>query len=177
MSVPAAIIFITGTIVLVFFSWFVSIKARRYHGIFRFFSFESIFLLVLLNYPYWFNNPISPRQIFSWLLLLASLILAIWGFYMLYEVGKPEVQVENTTRLITHGLYKYIRHPLYCSLIVGCFGVFLKKPSYIGAILCLINLAAVQLTAVIEEKEMVKKFGPEYSDYMAKTRRFIPFIF
>lgn len=177
MSVPAVILFIIVTIGLICLSWWGSIKDRRYHGIFRFFSFESVILLVFLNYPWWFNHPFSLLQIFSWLLLLASTILAAQGFYMLYKFGKPEGKVENTTRLITYGLYKYIRHPLYCSLILGSFGVFLKKPSYIGIILCLINLIAIQLTAIVEEKEMVKKFGPDYSEYMSKTKRFIPFIF
>jgi len=177
MSKTAVIIFIIGTIGIILFSWWASLKDKRYHGIFRFFSFESIFLLVLLNYSRWFHNPLSLRQIFSWTLLLASLILALLGFYLLYKVGKPEDKVENTTQLITGGLYKYIRHPLYCSLLLGGFGVFLKKPSYIGIILCVINLVAIQLTALTEEKEMVKKFGTDYSDYMAKTKRFIPFIF
>ena len=41
---------ITGTLVIIVFSWFLSIRHKRYHGIPRFFAFESIYLLVLINY-------------------------------------------------------------------------------------------------------------------------------
>jgi hypothetical protein len=46
MNIPALLI---GSIVILFFSWFYSIKKKRYHGIPRFFAFESIYILILLN--------------------------------------------------------------------------------------------------------------------------------
>jgi protein-S-isoprenylcysteine O-methyltransferase Ste14 len=39
-----------------------------------------------------------------------------------------------------------------------------------------INLIAVWLTALTEEKEMVNKFGEPYKEYMKETKMFIPFI-
>lgn len=158
------------------FSWYASLKEKRWHGIARFFSFESIFLIVVLNYRQWFDHPFSLLQIISWILLSASLVLAAGGFYQLKVKGKPEGSLENTTRLIQSGLFKTIRHPLYLSLLLLGFGALLKKPGVIQTVLAVINSAALFLTAKIEEKEMIEKFGNEYLGYMKKTKMFIPYL-
>ncbi len=101
MSTAETIVLILGTIFLIYFSWIVSLRKKRYHGIYRFFVFEGIFVLVLLNYHYWFKDPFSLIQIISWILLLTSALIVFFGFYFLYKKGKPEGQLENTSNLIT----------------------------------------------------------------------------
>lgn len=176
MNPGITIILVTCTIMIACLSWWISIRERRYHGIFRFFSFESILILVLLNYPTWFKDPFSPHQIISWILLFLSIVIAVSGFYTFYSKGKPSDGMEDTTSLIVTGLFKYIRHPLYLSLILGGFGVLAKNDGYIQWILALINLISMIITAKVEEKEMIRKFGDEYLVYMKKTKMFIPFI-
>ncbi len=44
--------------------------------------------------------------------------------------------MEETTALITSGLYRYIRHPLYLSLILGGFGVMMKDIKWLNLFLC-----------------------------------------
>lgn len=176
MNPVAIIILVTCTIAIAWFSWWVSLREKRYHGIFRFFSFECILILVLFNYPIWFKDPFSLHQIISWILLILSIIVAVSGFYTFYSKGKPGDQMEVTTSLISTGLFRYIRHPLYLSLILGGFGVLAKDYGYIQWILALINLIALIITAKVEEKEMMKNFGNDYAVYMKKTKMFIPFI-
>jgi protein-S-isoprenylcysteine O-methyltransferase Ste14 len=170
-------ILVPGTIFIILFSWFLSVKHGRYHGIARFFSFESIFILVILNAGVWFVEPFSVKQILSWVLLILSLYFAIEGFLLLKRIGKPDSNFENTSVLVKTGLYRYIRHPLYLSLFLLGTGIVLKYPDILQVILGVINLAAVWLTAKIEEKEMTAKFGSAYKEYMLETRMFIPFIF
>ena len=74
------IILILLTLVIAWVSWIVSLKDKRYHGIFRFVSFENILILVLLNYSIWFKNPLAWYQLISWLLLGGSLLVAFFGF-------------------------------------------------------------------------------------------------
>lgn len=95
---------------------------------------------------------------------------------MLEKRGNPDGNIENTTTLIKTGLYGYIRHPLYLSLILLGFGIMLKDPGLIQCSLGVLNLIALYLTARIEEKEMTSKFGSEYAEYMKETRMFLPFI-
>jgi protein-S-isoprenylcysteine O-methyltransferase Ste14 len=170
------IVLISGTLFIVLFSWFLSIKYRRYHGIARFFAFESVFILVLLNFRMWFFNPFSMFQVISWILLILSAYIVITGYLLLKRKGKPSVNFENTSLLVRSGIYRYIRHPLYLSIFLFGTGVMLKDPDREQLILGAINLAAVWITARIEESEMVEKFGDEYRTYMKETKMFIPFI-
>lgn len=170
------IVLITGTVLIVIFSWFFSIRDKRYHGISRFFSFESIFVLFLLNYRMWFRHPLSWNQIISWLLLFGSIYPAVAGFLLLKHKGKSVESLENTTVLIKSGIYRYIRHPLYCSLLLLGTGIMFKDLGLFQIIAGVINLIAVYLTARIEEKEMIPRFGDQYIDYMKETKMFIPFI-
>jgi protein-S-isoprenylcysteine O-methyltransferase Ste14 len=165
-----------GTILIMLLSWFLSIKFKRYHGIARFFAFESVFILFLLNYKVWFTDPFSFLQIISWILLTLSAYIAIAGFLLLKRKGQPDSNFENTSLLVKSGLYGYIRHPLYLSVFLVGTGIMLKDSGLFQVALGLINMVAVYITAMIEEKEMTMKFGDEYKQYITETKMFIPYI-
>jgi protein-S-isoprenylcysteine O-methyltransferase Ste14 len=167
---------IAGTLFIVVFSWFFSIKEKRYHGVARFFAFESIFILCLLNIKVWFRDPFSWHQIISWLLLIVSIYPGLAGYMLLKRQGRSEKSFENTTVLVKSGIYKYIRHPLYCSLLLLGTGIMLKDPGILQVICGSINIIAIFLTALIEEKEMTSRFGTQYSDYMKESKMFVPFV-
>ena len=152
------------------------LRDTRSHGFFRFFAFESIAALILLNASQWFRDPFTAHQIFSWILLSASLFMAVHGFYLLREIGRPQGNFENTTALVTAGAYRYIRHPLYSSILLLGWGAFFKAPSFFGTILVLTASAFIIATARVEEMENLHKFGAEYAEYMKRTRMFIPFV-
>ena len=170
------IILIILSMLFAWLSWIISLRDKRYHGIFRFVSFESILILVLLNYPVWFNNPMAWQQLISWVLLGGSFLVAFFGFYLFYHHGKPADGMEETTTLIKSGLYRYIRHPLYLSLILGGFGVMMKDIKWLSLFLAIVNLLALYLTAKVEEREMIKRFGKDYEQYMSTTKMFIPYV-
>ena len=171
------LITISATLLIIWFSWYISIREKRFHGIWRFFSFESILLLVILNYRIWFTRPFSVNQIISWLFLILSLLMALIGFGLLRSKGKAAGTFENTTRLITSGIYRYIRHPLYLSLLLLGTGAMMKDPGLIQCLIGGINAIAVYLTARAEEGEMIQRFGDQYMQYKRKSKMFIPFIF
>jgi protein-S-isoprenylcysteine O-methyltransferase Ste14 len=167
---------IAGTVFIILFSWFLSIKHGRYHGIARFFAFESVFLLFLLNYRLWFHDPFSPVHLFSWFLLIISIYPVTAGFLLLKRVGKPDSNFENTSILVKSGIYGYIRHPLYLSIFLLGTGIMLKDTGLLQIILGIVNTIAIILTALVEEKEMISRFGDAYREYMKETKMFIPFV-
>ncbi len=177
MVSSSLLIFILGTSVNIVLTWRLSVPTQRYHGIYRSFSFECILLLAIHNIPVWFVDPLAWNQILSWLFLTVSLVLAIQGFMLLRNIGKPSGDFENTSLLVKTGAYRYIRHPLYASLLYLGFGIFLKNITLETACLAFFNLIALIATAAREEKEMLERFGSEYVTYRQQTRRFIPFIF
>lgn len=177
MDTIELIILVLGTIGFVIFNWEFSVKARRYHGVFRFFSWESILILALLNWRNWFVDPFSWHQIVSWTFLTISIVPALQGFSLLRRLGKSQGQFEQTTILVTVGVYRYIRHPMYASLILLGLGVFFKQLSWASASLVALNTGALFATARTEEHENIERFGSEYKSYMQSTKMFIPYIF
>jgi protein-S-isoprenylcysteine O-methyltransferase Ste14 len=153
------------------------LRNPRSRGFYRFFVFESILILILLNMEHWFRDPFSVHQIVSWLLLLTSIVLAAHGFYLLHVIGRPKSGIEDTTTLVMVGAYKYIRHPLYGSLLFLAWGVFFKDVSLLGGILASVATAFLIVTAKMEEAENIQRFGIEYAAYMKSTKMFIPFLF
>ena len=87
------------------------------------------------------------------------------------------VAFEKTTALITTGIYAYIRHPLYSSLLLLAWGIYFKAPSLPGVLLAVVTTTFLSATARADEGECIQFFGTEYQDYMQKTKRFIPFLF
>jgi protein-S-isoprenylcysteine O-methyltransferase Ste14 len=171
----------------IFFAYIsrASLRVFRSHGFFRFLAWEAILALVLLNEGRWFDQPFTIRQIISWFLLLISVFLVVNGLSLLKLLGKPNDQrddqtlfvFEKTTNLVTVGAFRYIRHPMYCSLLCLAWGAFLKDLSYISFTLVLTTSFFLLLTAKSEEIECMDFFGSCYKEYMGRTKRFIPFIF
>jgi len=170
------ILFALISVFLIAVSW-KPLHDWRSHGFFRLFAWESILALILLNGKYWFRDPLSLLQMVSWLMLLSSLALAIHGFWLLLVIGKPRGHIEDTSTLVTVGAYRYIRHPLYASLLWLGWGAFFKKPSLLAGLLAVAASALLTTTAKVEEAENLSKFGGAYAAYMRRTRMFIPFLF
>lgn len=179
----SAAVVVLGTALLVAASRRALINARS-HGFFRFFAFEAILCLVVLNAPSWFQRPAAPNQLASWALLATSLLLAIHALHLLGRFGRPTVpaagsplyRIENTTAIITIGAYRYIRHPLYASALVGAWGAVLKDLSPVAIALGLLATVFLVATAKAEEAENLDRFGEPYREYMTRTRLFIPFV-
>ena len=184
MLVVKVAMFVIVTVGLAYVSR-ASLRDPRSHGFFRFFAWVVILALVLLKVDVWFRDPFSWHQIISWCLLLASLFLVAHGVHLLRQVGKPDerrddatlVGFERTTRLVSTGAYRHIRHPLYSSLLFLAWGIFFKAPGWIGGLLALAATLLLVATARIEEEENARFFGPSYEEYRKRTKMFVPFLF
>ncbi len=178
-------IFFAASAAIIQLSW-RSLRDLRSHGFYRFFAFELLSALILLNVPMWFRNPLSARQLVSWFLGAASIGLAIEGFRLLRLIGRPvrtaarstNLPFENTTTLVTVGAYRFIRHPLYTSLLALVWCAYLKNPLAIGGIVLALGASGFLIaTSVAEERENLVSFGAGYAAYLKRTRRFVPFLF
>jgi protein-S-isoprenylcysteine O-methyltransferase Ste14 len=185
MILVKILIFVLATAGLLFISR-ASLRAPRSHGFHRFFAWETMLIFFLLNVTYWFENPFAWYQWISWTLLFLCILPAIWGMILLGKHGNPVKKraldsgllgFEKTTSLVTSGIYRYIRHPLYSSLFLLTWGIFFKYPSWAGGALAAVATAFLFLTAQADEAECVSFFGAVYVEYMKKTKRFIPFLF
>ena len=179
------IVFIISTAILIYISR-ASLREPPAHGFYRFFAWEFILLLFIVNVELWFVRPFAWHQVISWILLILSIVPLVWGIVLLRQVGKPVKQraqdpnllaFEKTSTLVTSGIYRYVRHPLYSSLLLLAWGIFFKAPSWTGGGLAAMTTLFLVLTARADEAECLRFFGPAYKAYMQKTHRFLPFVF
>lgn len=178
-----AIAFVLGSVPVVWLSR-RSLLRPASHGFPRFFAFEAILALVVLNARYWFVRPFGARQLVSWSLLFVSGVLVVWGVVLLRRLGEarptPEgdsrFEWENTARIVTSGVYGCVRHPMYASLLFLAWGAFLKSVSVTTLALAVIATVALTATAKVEEAENLERFGEAYRAYMKRTYRFVPFV-
>lgn len=175
--------FLAGSLLLIWFSR-KSLRAAKSHGFYRFFAWEAILLLIVLNHEPWGEQPFSPHQIVSWILMLISILLASLGVLALQSDGQAGEQrtdpalygFEKTTALVSSGLFKYIRHPMYTSLIALAWGAFFQDPSLLGSIVAGAASFFLLLTAKADERECLQFFGTQYAEYKQRTWMFIPFL-
>lgn len=154
------------------------------HGFYRLFSWESIIWLLINDYSFWFDHPLVIRQIFSWIFLFVSIYFVTAGTKRLKKAGKPAsnrdaselYNFEKTTELVDSGIFKFIRHPLYSSLLFLTWGIFLKNPTFSLLPVALLSSAFLFATALADEKECIQYFGYPYKEYMNRSKRFIPFV-
>jgi len=179
------IFFLTATGLLIYISR-ASLRQSASHGFYRFFAWECILLLFLFNVSVWFVHPFSWHQLISWILLFVSFIPLIFGVRALRSRGEAVESraddtslyaFEKTSKLVTTGIYSYIRHPLYSSLLFLAWGIFFKAPNLPGGMIVLVATTFLIATARADEEECIQFFGHDYQQYMQKTKRFIPFLF
>lgn len=183
MDVPRIVVFLVLTGCFAAISR-KSLGSPAHHGFWRFFAFELLAALVLLAAPSWFVEPLSLRQLCSWVLLIASAYLALAGYLALRSAGPAPLEektdalygFERTSRLVTRGPYALIRHPMYTSLLALGAGAFLKHIAPVETALLAGAAIFLTMTARREERENIARFGDAYREYMERTRMFVPYL-
>jgi protein-S-isoprenylcysteine O-methyltransferase Ste14 len=128
--------------------------------------------------PPWLNLFAAPFPTWSrWMgvgLGVLSLPLLIWVHHTLGRHWSTNLQLKQNHTLITEGLYRWVRHPMYTALFGFFVGLALISASWL--IVVLVVAAVLVLYARIDKEEtmMIDQFGDEYRAYMQRTGRFLP---
>ncbi len=154
----------------------VILVARSVFGIFILF-----FLLSYIIYPElvkWsrLNLPVCLRYSGVGLALIIS-PLVLWMFKSLGKNITDTVDTRKEHELVTSGIYKYIRHPLYTLGTIFYFSLFLITESWIFLLLAVFSFIVIGIIRTKkEENELIEKFGREYIEYRERTGKFFPRI-
>lgn len=116
-------------------------------------------------------------ELIGFIVVLLGLGIAMVGRYNLGTNWATcyEYQVKRKHELVTHGVYNYIRHPIYTGLWLFFIGSELIVQSYLLYIYIFL-IIAIDKQAKLEEQLLVKHFGNVYKAYMKRTKRFLPVI-
>jgi protein-S-isoprenylcysteine O-methyltransferase Ste14 len=120
--------------------------------------------------------PLHPAPLVAGIACLAA---GLWLFYRAHaDLGSfwsVTLEVRENHRLVSQGVYRLVRHPMYSALFLYSIGQALAVPNWVAGPSYLVSfgiLFAFRMRA--EEQMMVDAFGDQYTTYMAKTKRLVP---
>lgn len=110
------------------------------------------------------------------------IIPTLWLFYLSHrDLGRNwsvTLEIRKDHQIVESGIYRYIRHPMYAAIWLGCFVQAACLQNYIAGLGGLIGFGLLYFLRVNKEEEMMQKeFGQAYEDYKKKTKRLIPFVY
>lgn len=95
--------------------------------------------------------------------------VALWTVAMVH-LGKSLAVLPGGDKLVTHGVYQYLRHPVYLGIDMTLFGLFLAVGSTAGMIYFFVVVLPLNIIrSRLEEKALLQKFGDEYETYRRHT--------
>ncbi len=115
---------------------------------------------------------------------LAGTLCLASGLWLVYrshaDLGANwsiSLEVRERHQLVTRGVYRRVRHPMYLGLLLYSSGQALVLPNWVAGPSYLVALALLfALRVGPEERMMLEEFGKEYESYMARTKRLVPGI-
>lgn len=126
----------------------------------------------------------TPDRGIGALLILAGAALELGVRFVLIERAGFEglsqtkrLLITDDHPLITDGLLRIIRHPLYLGRITMQFGIALLCSSLWGAVLMAISALFFVIRMQIEEEMLIDEFGDAYLDYKSHTNRLVPSVY
>jgi len=136
---------------------------------------QVVLLLTLILLPGRDDWTISETvRLVANIFFYGGLVIIAVAFFGLGTALTATPVPKDGSSLKTGGLYRLVRHPIYTGVLAVVIGMTLGSGSYITLAVGLTTIVFFNLKARWEELQLVDRFGPEYSDYMSRTPRFVP---
>jgi protein-S-isoprenylcysteine O-methyltransferase Ste14 len=147
-------------------------------------SFAGLYVLPLIDvFSRWLDfaefglAPIAAQAL-GWIgaLCAAGALLVIWRAHRdLGESWSPSLEISAGQQLVTRGIYRLVRHPIYAGMWLFMFAQALLLQNWIAGLAGMVIYAAIYLERVPrEERMLVEQFGDAYRAYMARTGGIFP---
>ena len=117
--------------------------------------------------------------------IAAGIVIFVFGLWIFRRSHKDlgrnwsvTLEIREKHKLVTRGLYRFIRHPMYASFLLIALAQAFLLPNWVAGLSGLVGLAVLFFMRVnVEERMMADTFGEEYRVYSGKTKRIIPYIY
>lgn len=113
----------------------------------------------------------------AWIGYAMTMAALPMGYSVFRSIGRnitDTVETRSHHELITHGIYRFIRHPLYTTGFLLFFGLGLFAGLVPVLILSIIVLVTLYVRTFTEERFLIAQFGEQYIRYRARTGKFFP---
>lgn len=128
---------------------------------------------------------ISDNIQIIFMLKLLGYLLILTGFWVSLTAlktlgnnwsGLSDYRIKKNQQLVTTGVYKYVRHPIYLAAMLEVLGYELLVNSWLSIIFIAIIYIIVTKHLIREEAQLEQKFGKQFIAYKQKTKMFIPYL-
>jgi protein-S-isoprenylcysteine O-methyltransferase Ste14 len=161
--------------------------ARREEGIFIMLGLRLCGLLAWIALTAYLINPVwmvwSSIALPTWLRWIGAILgvcavppLLFWTFHSLGKNLTDTVVTRREHTLVTHGPYRWVRHPFYDVVFLWGLSLSLLTANWLLALLGLTAFAMMVLRTQVEEEKLIERFGDEYRSYMERTGKFLPHV-
>jgi protein-S-isoprenylcysteine O-methyltransferase Ste14 len=145
---------------------------------------QFVLLFAFIATPVWHPIPMQtwldllavPRKLIWFVAGLISIVFVGAGMLNLRDNLTPLPYPVDHNQLVQHGIYRWVRHPLYASQLFIAFGWVLYSLSVTHLVLFVIGFVFFDYKASKEEAWLTKRH-PEYASYAQRVRKFIPFVY
>ncbi len=146
-------------------------------------SFTGLFIVPVIwvtsGAPRFADYPFRPAL--AWL-GTAAFAAALCGFYRTHrDLGRfwsVTLEIRQTHQLVTTGVYRHVRHPMYAAFFLWAIAQALLLPNWIAGPAGLAGFGTLFALRVRREERMMEAtFGDAYRDYAARTWRVVPGLF
>lgn len=110
---------------------------------------------------------VSMEMVVGYAFVFFGLSLIVMGWKRIYKARKKD-------KLVTEGIYRYIRHPQYTGIYLAVFGQLIHWPTLLTLLLFPVIVVAYYRLARKEERAMLERFGEYYMAYMEGVPMFFP---
>ena len=137
--------------------------------------FGSIILMIVIHFLFPIESLIStPYNFLGPAVIILSLYASFWASNYFEKVNTTVIPFEKSSQLVTVGLFKFTRNPMYLSMLVCLIGLGILLGSLSPFIFVPIFFTVINFYFIRgEEKMMEETFGKEYLSYKNSVRRWI----
>ena len=122
--------------------------------------------------PFWYlENEILFK--IGWGFLIISLIVVWFAQSQMANSWRIGIDEENKTELVTNGLFKYSRNPIFLGIMVANIGLFLILPNAFTMLIVALSTISINTQIRLEEEHLEKTHSDIYIQYKNKVRRWI----
>ena len=118
----------------------------------------------------------SPMMVAGTILFIAGLIITVNAQMTLKKNYSGRLRIREDHQLVTHGIYRYVRHPVYTGSLIRAVAIPLFTTSLLGFLFALTGIPLFIFRIGVEEKMLIAEFGDEYQEYTKTSWKLFPYI-
>ena len=143
-----------------------------YFNIGFFVGINNLYVIQLYKLPVFLDSLRSPELGGS--VILVSFVLIFLSVGLFRQNTEDPNPVTQTNRLITNGIYKYIRNPMYLALVIFQIGLGISLSFLHISLMSILTIITLHYFVIKREEAYLKKlFGVDYESYKTKSKRWI----